>query len=199
MSQLKSFKGDTLWDKHPRFKTYTIANSRELLSESSKVETKTIYYLNLDPGIIICIALLDDSANYKVTKKNCLDHIINCKMHWKIILMAQKLNWSWEIINFLLTFRPGFNVVSKDGTLATVAIDPAESDGWQCLGQCQVPGAARWPRLWACGHIANGRWSIVNSLSSNTEGVRNSLLKIVYVHEVFRHPLLDLLGIVCKN
>ena len=81
VSQLKSLKRDTPKDKHTRFKTYTIANSRELLSESSKVETKTIYYLNLDPGIIICIALLDDSANYKVTKENCLDHIINCKMH----------------------------------------------------------------------------------------------------------------------
>ena len=40
-------------------KTYIIANSLWLLSESSKGETKTIYYLNLDPEIIIHIAILD--------------------------------------------------------------------------------------------------------------------------------------------
>ena len=103
-----------------------------------------------------------------------------------------------KIKKVFLTFWSGLDVVTKDGTLARIAINPTESDGGQGGGQLEVARSTWWPVLRSSGHIANGRRSVVDGLSGHIEGVEDPLLEVVDVHEVLWHPLLHLLGVVCK-
>ena len=97
------------------------------------------------------------------------------------------------------TFGSRFNVISKNGTLPWVPIDPRKPNGRKCLRELKVSGSPRGTILRSCSHLTNCRGTIVNSLGPDTEGVRDPLLKIVNVHKIFWNPLLHLLGVICKN
>ena len=110
--------------------------------------------------------------------------------------------WLFAIIspynckNCLNTFGSGLDVVSEDGALARVAVDPAEADGGQGLGEDEVPRSAGRAGLRARGHVADGGRAVVDGLGPHTEGVGHPLLQVVDVHEVLGDPLLHLFGVV---
>ena len=98
--------------------------------------------------------------------------------------------------NSLNTFRSGLDVVSEDGALARVAVDPAEADGGQGLGEDEVPRSAGRAGLRTRRHVADGGRAVVDGLGPHAEGVGHPLLQVVDVHEVLGDSLLHLFGVV---
>ena len=98
------------------------------------------------------------------------------------------------------TFGSRFDVVSKEGSLATVAVGPTEANRRECLTEHQVPWTAWRPRLGTSRYVSHlgdhtgdnfegtcrfweaYRWrTIVNGLCSDAKLVRDPLLKIVNI------------------
>ena len=96
------------------------------------------------------------------------------------------------------TFGSRFDVVSKKGSLATVAVGPTQTNRREGLAEHEVPWTAWGPRLGTSRHVSHlsdqkcdilkryvdmgeaYRWrTIVDRLCADAELVRDSLLKVV--------------------
>ena len=98
-----------------------------------------------------------------------------------------------------LTFRSGLNVVAKYWSTAGLAVAPAQPDGGESLGECEVPRPLWRPSLGPGLHHSTGGRTVSDSLGLHGEVVGDSLLQVVDVHEVLRDSLLHLLGVVCNK